>query len=659
MEHYICRAVTELPGYMQVNFRVPKGEILASGQIYVGENLVDNYGYGNWTVFTPELIEDTQKQVPAIILNNDFEVLPDGRRPDGNPDYTQYVYTEGEVITAIKLIPGVKFELGMSSVIAETDIKVGGYLVPEAGSSMLMYSDNLEDINTNICLVIEALKDFRIGGIFGNETIKTMVVRVKDNCVAAPNGLRVSVDIEDNLEIPVEAQTVVATLSTAGGTEPYTYSFVSGGLDNDLFEIENQYIRTKNEIDVSKNYHVAIKSTDSEGNSKSMTVSIFIDNPSIKGFNVTMTQDIRQGEESTQPGGLIAVVEVEGGTAPYTLSLSGTDANKFKADLMSIKTGDNSLNQGVYNFIITATDSKEKTADYSIAVNVQEPYPDIESVTLTMEEDLTAPVLANTTVGHIQVLGGTPSYTITLPAGVKDNDLFIIEDAIKAKGDITTPGNKNITVKVTDIHGKTKYADGVLPIAAPEITAVNFSQTEGLREGETNVNPSAIVGTLSTTGGTSPFSYSISGGTNANLFRISGNTVRVKDTALTQGTYTLNVESNDNYGKSGNSEISITVEAAYEPVSEVKVAPVSGLTTPVAENTKIADISSTGGKPPVTYSLPAGINNNDSFKISGSTMLAKGEITQFGSYAVIVRATDANGNTKNSVNTAFTIAAGS
>lgn len=31
MEHYICRTVTELPGYMQANFRVPEGT-----QVYAG-----------------------------------------------------------------------------------------------------------------------------------------------------------------------------------------------------------------------------------------------------------------------------------------------------------------------------------------------------------------------------------------------------------------------------------------------------------------------------------------------------------------------------------------------------------------------------------------------------------------------------------------------
>lgn len=75
-------------------------------------------------------------------------------------------------------------------------------------------------------------------------------------------------------------------------------------------------------------------------------------------------------------------------------------------------------------------------------------------------------------------------------------------------------------------------------------------------------------------------------------------------------------------------------------------------------NTKVADITSEGGKPPITYSLPEGMNNNDNFKISENTVLVKTEITQAGSYGLLVTGTDGKGNVKNSITTAFTVASG-
>ncbi len=148
-----------------------------------------------------------------------------------------------------------------------------------------------------------------------------------------------------------------------------------------------------------------------------------------------------------------------------------------------------------------------------------------------------------------------------MPAGVKDNDLFTIEDAIKNKAAITTGGTKNITVRVVDTHNKVKEASAAISIDYPEITSVT-------------------------------------------------------------------------------------------------VKPVTGLTTPVAIDTKIGDITSAGGTAPITYSLPVGVSNNDSFKISGTQVLVKTEITDAGSYAIVVKATDSKNKTKNSVTTAFTVAAG-
>lgn len=656
MEHYVCRTITELPSYMQTLFRVPQGEIITAGQVFAAEELDAELGNKNWSVFVPEFLSDTEVQIPSIVLDGGFETLPDNRRPDGQPDYTEYAFTEGQVITAVKLLPETKFEISYDSVIQESEIKVGGYLVPEVGSRHLIYKEMLEEADTSIYLVVEALKCFRVGGLFGNQFAETMVVRVKRQKMAGTNGLVFKANTVSNLEAPLDAQTVVATLSTTGGTEPYEYSLINGGQDNDLFEIDGDEIKTKEQINEDRIYHIAVKVIDNAGDTRNIMVGIYIDSPSIKDIDLTMTDDIRQGEQSTQPGGLIALAGVIGGTAPYVISLTGKDSDKFVVDLMSIKTGEEPLNEGTYNITIVATDSKGKTAEHELEVEVQEPYPDIDSVTLNMEDDLTAPVVANTIVGHIQVLGGTPGYTFELPRGIGDNNLFIIEDAIKVKSDVIIPGVKHITVKVTDTHGKVKSANASLRIAAPDITAVNFSQEEDLREGEDNTKPNAILGTLSTTGGTLPISYTITGGKDKDALKISENTIRVNNTALTKGDYEVIVNASDNYGKSNSGDITISVGEAYAPISNVSVKPLTGLKVPVAANTKVADITSTDGKPPVTYSLPAGINSNDSFKVSGNTLVAKNEITQFGSYAVLVRGTDAKGNIKNSVTTAFTIA---
>lgn len=558
MANYICRPVTEVEDYLLANFKVRHDDIVA-GQFFRAERLTKSIK-DNYTVYSPDAMIKADDDI-AIILNNSFETLEDGRRPEGNPNYTSYIYKEGEVITGVRLVEGLKFELGMDSIIANQEVQVGGYLIPEVGENKLIYTETLEGIDSEEYLLIEGFKDFRVGGQFGSQFIKTMIVRVKRMDIETSD-LDITATISQGLEIPLAANTVVATLATTGGKEPYTYTLTAGLQDNDLFELEGNQIKNKEQVNVAGTYHAIVTVTDNAEVTKSEIVNILIDNPSITGVGVTMTDDIREGEVAAQPNGLIAVVTVEGGTAPYTLSLSGANANNFTIDGMAIRVSNVPLVEGTYYVTLTATDIKDKIFNDDLEIEVLQPYPEIESVTIKPDTNLAIPLAAHTSVGDIQVIGGTSPYKITLPEGVKDNDLFMIEDSIKTKNIMNVAGTKYITIKVTDMHGKVKLA-----------------------------------------------------------------------------------------------EAAIVVEGEKPEIESVRVRPVSGLKATVAANTKVADIVTTGGTEPYTYTLPSGISNNDNFKISGSQVLAKEDISAAGSYAVMVKATDKYNKTKNSVTTAFNIAA--
>ena len=183
MAHYVCRPVTELPAYMQAQVRVPAAltEGLRAGEVVQAEKLDENL-YGNYSVYMPEQITDIAKQDWAIVLNGTFEEMSDGRRPDGNPDYTTYVYKPGEVATAIRMIPNIKFELSVDacdSTVAKATIKPGDNLVPKANEYALTYSAAATDVTAKHYLTIEATKFFRLGGKFGGDFASTLVVRAK------------------------------------------------------------------------------------------------------------------------------------------------------------------------------------------------------------------------------------------------------------------------------------------------------------------------------------------------------------------------------------------------------------------------------------------------------------------------------------------------
>lgn len=275
MANYICRTVTETPGYMQADFRVPEGTQVYPGEIYMPNQLDTDLGYGNWRVYLPEVIEDVETEVPAIILNGGFETLSDGRRPDGNPDYTTYEFNPGDVATAILLKPEIKLEISYDAISNGIDVEGLGYLIPEEGLGLLKFVETLDEVNSKVYLKVEALKEFRLGGLFGGEFAKTMVVRVKYNSDSAPTDpdiTGIQAETVQGLQIGndnVKSGATVLTMNAVGGTQPYTYELIPDGevaQDNDKFVINSAEVKVgADDLTEAKTYKIYVQATDSKG----------------------------------------------------------------------------------------------------------------------------------------------------------------------------------------------------------------------------------------------------------------------------------------------------------------------------------------------------------------------------------------------------------
>ena len=173
---------------MSVQIRVPARTEIAAGEVF-SANELDTEIIGNTNVYLPEVV-DSAMDTPIIILNGSFESLADGRRPDGNPNYTTYIAREDEVITGIRLLEGIKLELGIENFSNANDILKaidngdeisGSYLYPDVGANSLIWTKDFEEVNTTVYLYIETMKSFRLGGQYGVEFANTVVARVKHN----------------------------------------------------------------------------------------------------------------------------------------------------------------------------------------------------------------------------------------------------------------------------------------------------------------------------------------------------------------------------------------------------------------------------------------------------------------------------------------------
>ena len=273
MAQYLCRTVTELPAYMQANFIVKEGTEINAGDIYVAKKLNESL-HGNWTVYNADMIEDVSKEIPAIVINNSFETLADGRRPDGQPDYTQYAYEEGEVVTAIKLLPEIKMEISFDIIQNRNDIESKGYLIPENGTNLLRFVSTLAEVNSKVYFVVEALKHFRCGGAMGMGFIDTMVVRVKYMPAKPkdPEITEIQADTVQGLQVGnanVASGATVLTMNAIGGTQPYQYALIPDGevaQDNDKFVINSAEVKVgANALTEAKTYKIYVQATDSKG----------------------------------------------------------------------------------------------------------------------------------------------------------------------------------------------------------------------------------------------------------------------------------------------------------------------------------------------------------------------------------------------------------
>ena len=666
-DNYICRAVTENPGYMQVKFRVPENVEIVAGEIFVPNVLDLELGYGNWDVYAPEVIED-ETDIPAIILNNSFETLVDGRRPSGNPDYTQYIYREGETITGMLLLPELKFELSPDNLSNLEEFKdamngdiTNTYLYPDLGTSSLKWTADIEEVETKVYLVIEALKWFRLGGLFGGDFAQTMVVRVKNNdMLGAPAITSFTITPEEGLlegNANVEVGAVVANMAAQGGTEPYNYVFNDGamGIDNASFEIEGTTIKVKDNPLTTKDYKISVKVTDSEQKTRTSNATISVSAPEITGVTVQAFGNL------TTPVNVdskVADIIVDGGIAPYSYSLaSGVgDNDLFKIYEATVEVKTQITEPKVYNITVTATDKNGKTKDGSLALSVSS--PEITSI----RGDL-AP---NLSVGNSNVSSGATVLTMTAEGGTApitfefkenggesaDNGLFVIDGNKVNVGSspLTEAKEYQIYIEAKDTYNNIFDEGFDIPVLDPEITNIQADVTPELQVGDENVASGATVLTMNAEGGTAPFVYTLeenaeAGADNAS-FVIVDNKVNVGSNALTEAkTYKIYVKVTDSKSKTFVEGFDIPVSAADPEITALNITPVEGLTAPLAESTVVANLAVEGGTSPYTYILVPDDVDNAEFEISGTEVKNKAEIAEAATKMITVEVSDSKGKT--------------
>jgi large repetitive protein len=431
------------------------------------------------------------------------------------------------------------------------------------------------------------------------------------------------------------------TISASGGIAPYTYAVSSGSLPPGMTLNAASGVLSGTPTTYG-NFSFTVTATDSSGGTGPYTGSTT--------YSLQVNASAPVISPTSLPNGTVGVsysqtISASNGNAPYTFSLfSGSLPPGLSLTSSGALSGTPTAG-GSYSFAVKVTDSASNVATQSYAGVV------VSAPTLSLSP--TTPGAATVGASYSQSFsasGGTAPYTYaesgSLPVGVSWN-----ASTATLSGTPTQGGSFPITIQVTDSSG----GSGPYTHAFSETLQVNAASLSITPAGNTTFTATygaAYSQSFTGSGGTSPYSFSVSSGSLPAGVNLSGGGT-LSGTPTQTGHFSFTVTMTDSSTGTGapystSASYSLTVSAGT-----IAITP-STLPNGTVAASYSAQLSASGGIGPYTYSitagsLPAGLTLSSSGALSGTPTAA-------GSFNVTVTATDANSVTGSQAYT-FSIAA--
>ena len=390
--------------------------------------------------------------------------------------------------------------------------------------------------------------------------------------------------------------------SAGGGTAPYTYAVTTGALPAGL-SLNSSTGAITGMPTAGGVFNVIVTATDANGYTGTRNYGLSIAAPAINVNPVTLPG-------ATTGAAYSQSISTSGGTSPYGYVIS---VGSLPPGMTLTSTGTLSGTPtagGTFNFSIMSTDSSTGTgAPYTgsraYALTVAAP-----TLTMTPASGALNAMGGTAFSRSFSVAGGTGPYTYvtaissgTLPAG-----LVLNAGAATLSGTPTTAGTVSFTVTATDSStGSGPYAvtgTYTLTVSAPTISITPA----------TLPNPAiatAYSQTVTASGGTGPYSYTImSGALPTGLSLSSGGALSGTPTA--GGTFNFTIKATDANSFSGSQSYSVTVGAPT-----LTLTPSSSSFSATLSQAFSQTFAGSGGTAPYRYSistnsgtLPTGLSFN-------------------------------------------------
>ena len=431
--------------------------------------------------------------------------------------------------------------------------------------------------------------------------------------------------------------------AASGGTTPHDYTV--SGLPSGL-----SFNRTNRQVSGTPTSVGASTVTYNVGDSASpvmtasQTFTITVKPPPLtltKPPDRTLTRDTRTSFRLTS---------ASGGTTPYTYSVSGLPSGLTGgsgSSPVSVSGTPTSVGEWTVTYSVSDRSSPRQTVSKTFNITVNPP-----TLTLPKPTDRTLTRDTRTSFTLTSASGGTTPYTYSvggLPSGLTGGSG---SSPVSVSDTPTSVGEWTVTYSVSDRSSPVMTASQTFKITVndDDIVEVLPLPDRTLRQ-----NRSTSFTLPSASGGTTPYTYSVSGLPSGLSFNASTRVVSGRPTSLGSSTVTYSVSDSSSPVQTDSKTFTIRVNPSPTPTTLTLETP-RDRTLALDESTSFTLTSASGGTRPYTYSvsrLPPGLTGG-----SGSSPVSvSGRPTSLGSSTVTYSVSDRS-SPRQTVSQTFVITVG-